>query len=51
MAFEKTKIIGVAAGAAGATGVVETIKHLGVEVGVHAVAGAGLEFVKHLIKL
>lgn len=48
MAFEKTKIIGVAAGA---TGVVETIKHLGVEVGVHAVAGAGLEFLKHLVKL
>lgn len=47
MAFEKTKIIGAGVGAAG---LAETLKHLSVEVGVSAVAGAGVEFLKHLIK-
>lgn len=48
MSLEKAKIIGVGIGAAGT---LEAIKHFGAEVGAHAVAGAGLEFIKHLVKL
>lgn len=47
MPLEKAKIIGAGIGAAGT---LEAIKHFGTEVGAHAVAGAGLEFIKHLIK-
>ncbi|MBP6945885.1 MAG: hypothetical protein Greene07147_57 [Parcubacteria group bacterium Greene0714_7] len=47
MAFEKAKIVGTGVGVAGA---LEVIKHFGSDVGAHAVAGAGLELIKHVIK-
>lgn len=47
MSLEKAKIIGAGIGVAGT---LEAIKHFGADVGAHAVAGAGLELIKHIIK-